>query len=669
MLVRAAGTGGIQLSKKRKRHVEKKRRHRRATRVAGVAAATAVASASTAAVADAGQFTVANTNDSGPGSLRRAISSSNSTNSDDRIVFESGLSGRITLESELPPITSNVEVVGPGRKKLSIDGDDRHRILTATASATISGLTLENGAWDSGFPDSGRYECSYGYRGGGGYCPPFYGENGGGALLLKGDDADVHLDHVAITGNAGSGRGAVYVGGDTSLKIEDSAFSGNHKGGVAAPDYSRATIEVRNSSFEDNPGTALRTNGAHATVSGSTFIGNRGGAIVGYPRTDYPSGTAEEPGVVIANSRFRDNSRLGPGGAVMVHGGVRITGSSFFDNQSFGDSGGALSLAAGWNSASEVVNSTISGNIAESGGGIQVVAPFGNASGSMSLENLTITRNLAAYGPGGGVNAEGFVTADSLTVTGNWAKPPASSGGGGWNQASSTSTITNSIISGNTSTDGEGNDLGDRGQATGYSYYEETPGNLYLDSSLIGDVGTVLIRNEMPGSNIVGKSPRLRTLAWNGGPTRTRLPKPSSPVIDRGATDLTADQRGVERPIDFPPTPDFYGDDASDIGAVELRNPAFTFGKVKLNRRTGSARVFVKVGGPGRLILAKSRSVRKSKRKATHRSRLGLRVRARGEAARELRKDGRTTVRAKVTFRSRDGGVSTRSRKLELRLK
>src|SRR5262245_13689277 len=46
-------------------------------------------------------FTVTNTNDSGPGSLRRAINLANANPGSDVIVFQAGLTGTIALSSQL----------------------------------------------------------------------------------------------------------------------------------------------------------------------------------------------------------------------------------------------------------------------------------------------------------------------------------------------------------------------------------------------------------------------------------------------------------------------------------------------------------------------------------------------------------------------------------------
>ncbi len=58
-----------------------------------------------------------------------------------------------------------------------------------------------------------------------------------------------------------------------------------------------------------------------------------------------------------------------------------------------------------------------------------------------------------------------------------------------------------------------------------------------------------------PGDR-VNTDPLLGPLAANGGPTETMAPALGSPAIDQGAAfGLSADQRGVVRPIDFPTIP------------------------------------------------------------------------------------------------------------------
>ena len=63
--------------------------------------------------------------------------------------------------------------------------------------------------------------------------------------------------------------------------------------------------------------------------------------------------------------------------------------------------------------------------------------------------------------------------------------------------------------------------------------------------------------------------PKLGPLADNGGPTRTHLPRPGSPLINAiPSFEAGNDQRGIPRPQG----------DALDIGAVEVVVPLFADG-------------------------------------------------------------------------------------------
>ncbi len=112
----------------------------------------------------------------------------------------------------------------------------------------------------------------------------------------------------------------------------------------------------------------------------------------------------------------------------------------------------------------------------------------------------------------------------------------------------------------------------------------------------------------MPGSNLLGVDPQLGPLGDNGGPTQTMAIAATSPAVNKGAGVLTTDQRGQPRPVAYPGVPfsAAAGANGADIGAFELQAPPpvvpsnrFRFGKVKLNKKKGTATVAVIVPGPG----------------------------------------------------------------------
>jgi len=92
-------------------------------------------------------ITVTNTNDSGPGSLRQALSVAHNG---DRITF--AVSGTIALTSGGLQVTKNVTISGPGSNQLSIDGNQALFVFGVfpERSASISGLSIRNAEGGAG---------------------------------------------------------------------------------------------------------------------------------------------------------------------------------------------------------------------------------------------------------------------------------------------------------------------------------------------------------------------------------------------------------------------------------------------------------------------------------------------------------------------------------------
>src|SRR4051812_9952589 len=71
-----------------------------------------------AATLSAGTITVTNNADSGPGSLRDAMSAAQQN---DIITFADAVRGTIYINASLPPIVTALTIAGPGAKLLTID--------------------------------------------------------------------------------------------------------------------------------------------------------------------------------------------------------------------------------------------------------------------------------------------------------------------------------------------------------------------------------------------------------------------------------------------------------------------------------------------------------------------------------------------------------------------
>ena len=93
-------------------------------------------------------YVVTNTNDSGAGSLRTAMTNANLAGGS-TILFAT--SGTITLQSTLPAISIDVDIVGPGANTLSVSGNGAYQVfdIQNVATATISGLTITDGSTGS----------------------------------------------------------------------------------------------------------------------------------------------------------------------------------------------------------------------------------------------------------------------------------------------------------------------------------------------------------------------------------------------------------------------------------------------------------------------------------------------------------------------------------------
>lgn len=172
--------------------------------------------------ASAATLEVSTLNDSGPGSLRQALTDANAAPGVDVISFASGLSGTIALASSLPAIDDALMITGPGPAELAISGNASHGIFTVETGviAEISGLTLTAGA--RGF---------------------------GGAIANAGE---LTVSDCIIESSTAQFSGGAIDNFEGSVTLIASTISGNSAefgGGLSNVDGS---MEIRDSRIEDN---------------------------------------------------------------------------------------------------------------------------------------------------------------------------------------------------------------------------------------------------------------------------------------------------------------------------------------------------------------------------------------------------------------------------------
>jgi hypothetical protein len=264
------------------------------------------------------------------------------------------------------------------------------------------------------------------------------------------------------------------------------------------------------------------------------------------------------------------------GGAVFAYG-VRMYASTLASNVGRGvhpTTGTAVFGGGAYAGYVLLVNSSVSGNRAENGGPMSSYdtggGVFANSGGT--IYRSTIDGNYSG-GLGGGFSAfGGYVDVVDSTISGNVAK--SGSGGGLDIRVFYGGHIGNSTIAGNHAAAGGGVYL--RGLASGFVLQSTLiagnaapAGAADLGASVLATVSGANNLVVAAGANVtvppdtLHADPLLQPLAANGGPTRTRALSPGSPALDAGNNEaaLTTDQRGDGFPRVLGA--------AADIGAFE----------------------------------------------------------------------------------------------------
>jgi hypothetical protein len=272
-----------------------------------------------------------------------------------------------------------------------------------------------------------------------------------------------------------------------------------------------------------------------------------------------------------------------------------------------------------------IANGDVSNNGGDAGGGVYV------SNGTLGLSGCVLAGNKAdSYGALWVVNTS--VVLYGCTISNNSAGHAGAIGNEAGSGGTSTITIANCTISGNTTTDTSsglspevlrnqsddataiammnvasttisGNTGGFRQVTTG----DPTKTTIKLQNTIIASTGANFAINQggtyiSQGFNLSNQSdfivlnqtgdrnntnPMLGQLQDNGGSTPTLALLAGSPAIDKGNTNLPTDQRGFPRPIDDPASPNGGGND-SDIGAYEFGSSPKALGNISTRSQVDS---------------------------------------------------------------------------------
>jgi hypothetical protein len=303
--------------------------------------------------------------------LRAAIQEANALPCGSIEINLNGVGSSISLGTALPDVNHNVNIIGPGPDRLTIQrspavGTPEFRIFTIGSgrSVTISGLAIANGRLTTGTPGTNSNDGA--------------GVNNAGILTMT---------NVNVFGNVSNpGRGGGIFSSSTL------ALNNCNIGGIAAG--------------KANTGGGIFS--SNLTMTGGSIVGNSGGIGGGLTL-----GAGVLDGVAIT-----DNTASAEGGGIDVRSTAVFINCLIANNSAASKGGGVNNIGS-----LTILNSTISGN--RSGGSGGALENFGGGSG-IQLRNVTVTNNRSDFDnnggeTGGGINANNaLVSLNNSVVAANF---------------------------------------------------------------------------------------------------------------------------------------------------------------------------------------------------------------------------------------------------------
>ncbi|GBG69492.1 hypothetical protein CBR_g4185 [Chara braunii] len=242
--------------------------------------------------------------------------------------------GDVILTSDLPPLDRNLTIVGVGRKRPVIDGQNKYSGIDTSDVLVVRNVEFRNFV-------TRRWR-------------------GGAAILSSGDnnkfESCVFRNNRAMLNNSDSDSdygngGAIYFYSNT-WRITKCQFLGNRADwyGGAVYTLGESSGTVSGSVFKDNyskaRGGAITFRGSFARIDKCTFEGNKedgegGGAL-----------SCSRSGCHISNNAFRNNVAKGDGGAIRFFAddeggfGVLCKGNTFSGNRATNSSSSNLFVSA-----------------------------------------------------------------------------------------------------------------------------------------------------------------------------------------------------------------------------------------------------------------------------------------------------------------------------------
>ena len=254
----------------------------------------------------------------------------------------------------------------------------------------------------------------------------------GGAIVSHLSTTTISESNFSANESVSDGAGIYTI--DATLTLIDDSFESNVSQSVGGAVYGRtSTVTITDVEFLSNTagfsGGGVGLDRCQTTMSKVRATGNVGNSWAGFSdviggeanvdNSYFVSNSAPSGGgafstagcvLTISGSEFVGNSTDNSAGAIHVNGTATVVDSTFTNNSAY--FGGAIDVIA--NGTAEVTGSTFTENSASYAGG----AAHTHSGGTLTVRDSEVVRN-SATSYGGGFDADGLISIDGVTLTGN----------------------------------------------------------------------------------------------------------------------------------------------------------------------------------------------------------------------------------------------------------
>lgn len=534
---------------------------------------------SSAAATPSVYYTVTNTNDSGTGSLRDAITSVNASSTSQYSAITFSVAGVITLKSDLPALT----------KKVLIDGTTAPGYAAGnTTTAPVVAVNFDNAGagfiFDSGSAGSGIYALSI----------IGSGSNGitlnAGSIVLLGNYIGVNLSGAA----AGNARSGIYIAAtstNNTIGSNPKSISGLYSNVISGNTLHGIHIV-------GSAGNKIQANAIGTNPAGTAAIPNKGnGILVTYFSVDNLIG-----GTAYYNAATgQTNNPTGNKGTVPIVSIAPPLGNLISGNELNGvliNEGSELTVLSGNFIGTNNVGTGAIGNGAD---GVLIRNANNNSLIGCTFEDQPfIYYNVLSGNRANGLHIEDsnavLVQANFFGAGANNASMVPNGIHGIWVTGSSAGVQVGGVIPlGNVSAGNKGDGINVAGTASGFTTFN-TFGGLYAFQGAAPNDGNGITISSTGGNNLI----RTNVFSGNKGHGIELTSTATGVTVDPNVVGLNTEGTGV---LTNPPVPG-YGNGRSGIKVAGTGNfiGGYNDSVIPQNTFSGNAHYGIEITGSGNFV-------------------------------------------------------------------